>query len=165
MAKTSKIVALVLIVALLIIGVGYAAISNVTLDIRGTLAADGKQENFTVKFTGTPKPSDAGKVDATISDDVNAVLNVTGLTTTNESVTAEYTIQNTSAELTANLTANVTDGNDEYFKTEYAFKDNKTSLTHGETTTLVVTVTLLKTPIAPVSTSVGIQITATPAEA
>ena len=57
------IVGLVLLVAVLLVAVGYAAITATQLTINGTANATTKQENFTVEFTGTPTVSDADKVE------------------------------------------------------------------------------------------------------
>ena len=113
MTKTSKIVAIVLIAAILIIGVGYAAIGNITLNIAGSAKADPAQANFTVKFSGTPTTdktnvaasSTTANVTAAVTDDLNATIGVTGLTAKGDTVSATYTIQNTSADLSANLSA------------------------------------------------------------
>ena len=165
MKKTSKVIAMFVVLAVLAIGVGYAAIQNVTLNITGTAAADPSQSNFKVVFTGTPEKSDAQKItEASIaSDNINATMTVEGLTTKGESVTATYTIQNTSADLSATLGQTFTNSNTEYFSVTPVLKD--TSLTSGEATTMAVTVTLIKTPIqAAVSTNIGVQIEAEPVQ-
>lgn len=52
MKKTSKIIMLSLVVAALLLGIGYAAIQNITLNISGTATADPSQTNFKVSFSG-----------------------------------------------------------------------------------------------------------------
>ena len=59
MRKTNKIILFTLIIVVLLLGVGYAAIQNVTLNIAGTASADASQSNFKVMFTGTPVVSDS----------------------------------------------------------------------------------------------------------
>lgn len=165
MTSTKKMVAVLIVLAILLIGVGYAAITAVTLRISGTAEAEGNQANFTVEFVKEPAPETSGKgtISATVTDEHNAVLNVSDLTAKGDTAIATYTIQNTSADLSANLKANVVNGNDENFETTYSF--GKTSLTHGDTTTLTVTVKLLKTPITDsVNTTIGVQITAEPVQ-
>lgn len=165
MTKTTKIVGLVLIILVLIVGIGYAAIQNITLNITGTAKADASQANFAVKFSGEPTVAGSGTTTAAVTNDLNATMNVTGLTAKGETATATYTIQNTSADLTANLTAKTSNTNEEYFKVEYSFNGNKTSLAKGEATTVTVKVTLIKTPIeAQVSSTIGLQITAAPVQ-
>lgn len=163
MKKTTKIVALVLVATVLIIGVGYAAIQNITLNIAGTAKADASQANFAVKFSGEPTVAGAGTTIAAVTNDTNATMNVTGLTAKGESATATYTIQNTSADLTADLTATISNSNNEYFNVEYSFAENETRLKKGEATTVTVTVTLIKTPIEEqVSSTIGVQINVVP---
>lgn len=165
MAKTTKIAALVLVISVLIIGIGYAAIQNITLNIAGTAKADASQANFAVKFSGEPTVAGSGTTTASVTNDLNATMNVTGLTAKGEIATATYTIQNTSADLTANLTASTSNTNEEYFKVEYSFDGNKTSLAKGEAATVTVKVTLIKTPVeAQVSSTIGLQITASPVQ-
>lgn len=166
MTKTTKILLGVVIVSILIVGVAYAAITNVTLNIQGTATADPSQANFTVKFSqdegATTKSSE--KVTATVTDDTNAVLNVTGLTTKGETVTATYTVQNTSADLSAVLTPTITNGNTEYFAVTHNLGTSKT-LTKGEAITVTVTVELIKNAIEDTVTgSIGLQLVAEPVQ-
>ncbi len=163
MKKTNKIIVTVIIVAMLLLGVGYAAIQNITLNIEGTATADPSQSNFKVMFTGEPKVSDNTYVTAGITDDINATISVSGLTEKGQTVSAEYTVQNVSTDISADLSVATTNSNTEYFtlKAELA----KTSLTAGEATTVKVTVELTKTPIAgSVSSTIGVRLTAMPVE-
>ena len=163
MKKTNKIIITLVIVAMLLLGIGYAAIQNITLNIEGTATADPSQSNFSVKFTGTPKVSDSTYVTAGITDDINATISVNGLTQKGQTVNAEYTVQNVSTDISADLSVATTNSNTEYFtlKSELA----KTSLTAGEATTVKVTVELTKTPIAgSVNSTIGVRLTAMPVE-
>ncbi len=163
MKKTNKIIITLVIVAMLLLGIGYAAIQNITLNIEGTATADPSQSNFSVKFTGTPKVSDSTYVTAGITDDINATITVNGLTQKGQTVNAEYTVQNVSTDISADLSVATTNSNTEYFtiKSELA----KTSLTAGEATTVKVTVELTKTPIAgSVNSTIGVRLTAMPVE-
>lgn len=163
MTKTSKIITVAVIVAMLLLGIGYAAIQNITLNIAGTAAADPSQENFKVMFSGTPTVSDSTYVTAGITDDINATINVSGLTKKGEIVTATYTIQNTSTDLTADLSATVSNTNSEYFNVSQVI--DQTTLLKGEATTITVTVELIKTPIQEaVSSTIGVQIIAEPVQ-
>ena len=146
MKKTSKIAIVFGVVAILLIGVGYAAIENISLTINGTATADPSQSNFVVKFDQSVEPIQDGKgtITAKITDDTKATLNVTGLATEGEKASVTYTVKNDSKDLSANLTASITQKNNEYFKVTQEI--GKTSLTKGETTTLKVTVELIKTP-------------------
>ncbi len=163
MTRTNKIITIISIVAVLLLGVGYAAIQNITLNIAGKATADANQANFGVKFTGTPTVSDKEKVTAAITDDLNATINVQGISAKGDTVTATYTVQNTSADLSADLAVQTTNSNEEYFTIEA--KLAKESIIAGEATTLTVTVELIKTPItAEESSTIGVQITAIPVQ-
>ena len=163
MTKTSKIIAGLLVATILLIGVGYAAIQNITLNIGGEVAASPDQANFIVKFAPETEVSDASKVTASVTDELNATINVAGLSTVGETVTATYTVQNTSDDLSANLSVATTNSNDEYFLLDAELE--KDSLVAGEATPLVVTVELLKAPIAEEEkATIGITLTASPAQ-
>ena len=171
MRRTNKIIIAVILVAVMLLGIGYAAIQNITLNITGTATADPNQANFTVKFSGTPttdktnvsENSTGAKVTAAITDDTNATINVEGLTAKGDVVTVTYTVQNTSADLSADLTVETTNNNEEYFTITSEL--GKTSLTATEATTLTVTVELIKTPItASEEATIGIQLTAAPVQ-
>ena len=57
MSKNSaKVVGLVLLIAVLLVAIGYAAITTVQLRINGNANATANQDNFTVRFSGTPTP-------------------------------------------------------------------------------------------------------------
>ena len=163
MKKTSKIILTMIVIAILIIGVGYAAIQNITLNISGTATADPSQSNFKVMFSGTPTVSDETYVTAAVTDDINATINVEGLTKAGDTVFATYTVQNTSTDLSADLSVATTNSNTEYFTISSELA--KTSLIAGEATTITVTAELAKTPITEsVSTTIGVQITAVPVQ-
>ena len=162
-SNSTRVVGLVLIVAVLLVAIGYAAITSVTLNINGTANATTNSDNFVVRFTGTPTVSDRSKVTATLSttDQLKATMNVEGLTAKGDTATATYTIENASPDLSAALTATTSNTNTEYFDVTYAFA--KGTIAHGETTTITVTVELKKTPIKDnVSSDIGVVITAEP---
>lgn len=163
MTKTSKIILVTIVATMILLGLGYAAIQNITLTISGTAAADPSQANFTVKFTGTTTVSDASKASANVTDDINATIGVTGLTEKGQSVTATYEIENASNDLSADLGLTITNSNPEYFS--ITSNVDKGSLKSGEKTIVTVVVNLVKTPIAQAENSVvGVQITAVPVQ-
>lgn len=161
--RTHKIIVVVIIIALLLLGIGYAAIQNITLNISGTASADPKQSNFNVAFLDNPEVSDSTMVTASITDDCNANINVSGLTKKGQTATATYTIKNKSADLSSDLEVLITNSNEEYFTVSTEL--NKNSLTAEEITVLVVTVELAKTPILnSVSSTIGVQLNAMPVQ-
>ena len=147
MGKNTKIVGGVLLVAIILVAVAYAAITNVGLNINGVGSAQAKQENFKVEFIGTPSTSGKGTTTATISesDKTKGTVNVTGLTAKGDEATATYTVKNQSSDISADLTADATSSNQKYFEVICSLE--KTTLKAQEETTLKVTVRLLKTPI------------------
>ena len=147
MSKNTKIVGGVLLIAIILVAVAYAAITNVELNINGVGSAQAKQENFKVEFIGTPSTSGKGTTTATISesDKTKGTVNVTGLTAKGDEATATYTVKNLSSDISADLTAEATSSNQIYFEVICSLE--KTTLKAQEETTLKVTVRLLKTPI------------------
>ena len=147
MSKNTKIVGGVLLVAIILVAVAYAAITNVELNINGVGNAQAKQENFKVEFIGTPSTSGKGTTTATIneSDKTKGTVNVTGLTAKGDEAVATYTVKNQSSDISADLTAEATSSNQTYFEVICSLE--KTTLKAQEETTLKVTVRLLKTPI------------------
>ena len=147
MGKNTKIVGGVLLVAIILVAVAYAAITNVELNINGVGSAQAKQENFKVEFIGTPSTSGKGTTTATIneSDKTKGTVNVTGLTAKGDEAVAIYTVKNLSSDISADLTAEATSSNQIYFEVICSLE--KTTLKAQEETTLKVTVRLLKTPI------------------
>ncbi len=165
MTKTRKIIIGVVIAAILIIGIGYAALKNITLNVSGSATANPDDSNFTVKLTGTPTVSDATIVtDAKVTDNLNATFTVAGLTAKGETATITYTIENASADLSANLSAEVTENtNSTYFKVTPTLA--KESIAQGTSTTVTVEVELLKTPVSQDETStIKLAITAEPVQ-
>lgn len=104
MKKRKTFIAMALIIAVLVLGVGYAAITNVNLDINGTANITANAD-FVVKFdTGhTPSVTNAS---ANYTGDTNATVTV-NLDSTNKVATAILKIDNNSSELSANLEATV----------------------------------------------------------
>ena len=147
MGKNTKIVGGILLVAIILVAVAYAAITNVELNINGVGSAQAKQENFKVEFIGTPSTSGKGTTTATIneSDKTKGTVNVTGLTAKGDEAIATYTVKNLSSDISADLTAEATSSNQTYFEVICSLE--KTTLKAQEETTLKVTVRLLKTPI------------------
>ena len=147
MGKNTKIVGGILLVAIILVAVAYAAITNVDLKINGVGSAQAKQENFKVEFIGTPSTSGKGTTTATINSDdkTQGSVNVTGLTAKGDEAVAIYTVKNLSSDISADLTAEAISSNQTYFEVICSLE--KTTLKAQEETTLKVTVRLLKTPI------------------
>ena len=143
----AKIVGGVLVLAVILVAVAYAAITSTQLNINGTGNATAKQDNFRVEFIGTPTTSGDGTTVATIDEKIKTkgTITVTKLTTRGETATAKYTVKNKSAELSADLKAEATCTNDDYF--EVICSLDKTTLKAQEETILTVSVKMLRTPV------------------
>lgn len=153
-----------ILIAILVLGIGYAAISDIVLKVNGTGTITAADTNFDVKFTGTPTTSGDGTITATIESDLQARLTVTGLTKKDEEATAVYTILNNSPELTASLVASLKENtNTEYFDVTYTLGNS--SVTAGNTTTLTVKVKAKETPITDQTTTLEVDVTASAVEA
>ncbi|MGN1371725.1 MAG: hypothetical protein ACI4XM_05590 [Candidatus Coprovivens sp.] len=159
MKKKRTFLVVALLVAALTLAVGYSAITK-NLEVTGSASATTDDSNFKVRFTGTPATSDADKVTASITSELAATIDVSGLTTTGDTVTATYTIENYSSELGAALAVGaITNNNSEYFEVTASL--GAASIAAGATTTLTVTVKLVKTPIVDQTTSIKVPVTAT----
>ena len=166
MRRNTKIVGGILLVAILLVAVGYAAITKVGLNIDGTAKSEGNPDNFKVELVGEPQTSGDGTTTATINtaDKTQGTMNVSGLNAKGQTAIATYTVKNQSTDLSADLTAKATSTNDEYFEVQCSLE--KTTLKAGEETTMTVKVKLLKTPIDEtkenLSTEIGINVDAEP---
>ena len=166
MRNTNRVVGGVLLLAVILVAIAYAAITNVTLNIKGTGNAQASKDNFAVEFVGEPTTGGKGTTTATINTAkrTEGTMNVTGLTAKGDTATATYTVQNLSQDLSADLTAEATSSNQSYFEVICKLED--TTLKAKATTTLTVTVKLLKTPIDEtkenLSSEIGVSITAEP---
>ncbi len=159
---------LVILVAILVLGVGYAAISNVTLVVDGNATATADPNNFVVKFDQQSTFSAPTKVPTTATvtqrriDDTHATYSITGFTKAGETVTMDFPIVNESDTLNASLSAEVTThNNDEYFTVSQELSSPTAAA--GGSSTLSVTITVNKTPITQDETVRGVvTVTATP---
>lgn len=162
--KKSLSIVLFALIAVIVLGVGYAAITAINLTINGNATATPNQENFTVKFASTPISS-TNAANVTVDSDLIAHFDTSGLTKQGDETVVTFTIQNSSPDLKADLVVNSTNTNSEYFEVTNTFGNSDTSiqLTAGATTTVTVKVKVLKTPIsADQYTTVVTTITASP---
>ena len=162
----NKIVGGIVLLAIILVAVGYAAITNVTLNINGTAKSEANQTNFAVEFIGTPTTGGKGTTTATINESkkTEGTVKVSGLTAKGDTATATFTVKNKSDDLSTDLTAEATNSNTDYF--EVISNLEKTTLKAGEETTLTVKVKLLKTPIDEtkegLTSNIGVSIIAEP---
>lgn len=166
--KNRKVVIVTFIIVLvLLLGIGYA-ITDKTLTISGNVTASADDANFKVKFdnTVTPTATGDGTASGSITNDLTAVITVSGLTTVGQKATVTYTIKNESPDLKANLTATPSITNSEYFNVTYKFAGDAstTTVNAGGNTTIAVTVELVKAPLEEVSGTATVTITAQAAQ-
>lgn len=161
MKNKKTFVGIALLIVVLVLGIAYATITD-TLKITGSAEATASNENFKVVFNGE-KIADDG-VNATVTAGAKtATMDVTGLTKTGDKKTATFTIENQSAELNALVAVNaetVTTNNADYFNVTAEVTGSDVLAPEG-TTTVKVTVELVKTPIEDVTGSINVELTAT----
>ena len=162
MKNRKKMITTALIVLVLLLGVGYATVSSVSLNINGTANAESKE--LQVFYDGVNSGTSA-KVTA-ISSPANtraATFTVENMTL-NETVTMTFEVKNYETDVNATLAApSVTQNtNEEYFQVTTSC--DKTTLNAGDTATITVNVKLIKTPVTDEagSTTVTVSMVASP---
>ena len=137
------------LIAILAIGIGYAVVSAIPLEIKGTGTVASNPNGFVVKFKEVASKTGDGTLNAGITDDTHATISVSGLTESGQKATFVYTVLNASEEM--NYAAKLTTPTVEVEKSEYfdvtAVVDNPTTIKQNETTTVTVVVTAKKTPV------------------
>ena len=187
MRSRKSFLGLGILVLMLVLGVGYAVVNSVTLNISGTATA--KEADLNVHFTGEVAVTDNAanaSAEGDHDDKINATITVDNMTL-EEEVTLVYTIVNEEADVNASLAAPVITVTSEDETSESSSSENETSEDEtidlkdyftvtadlgkttlnadGDTTTVTVTVALAKTPAtAEYSTAkINIDIVASPA--
>ena len=103
----NKVVGGILLLAIVLVAVGYAAITKVGLNIDGTAKSEANPDNFKVELIGEPQTSGDGTTTATINtaDKTQGTMNVSGLNAKGQTAIATYTVKNQSTDLSTDLTA------------------------------------------------------------
>lgn len=160
MKKRNTFVVVALLLAVVVLGVGYAASTGPWV-ISGTAKASASTD-FDVDFIGTPTVTDG--VVASITNDVSATMEVT-LSNVDDSGSATFTLTNNSpvgigASFTADMVKiykeNGTDEwenstSSEYFDIAVDTTGTGTIASNGGTATVKVTVTLKKAAVADIT--------------
>ena len=188
MKKRKTFLGMIIFLSILVLGIGYAAVSDITLNFTGTANikanADfsvvydtahtvGLSTNDTVAWATS---DNRAVVAGAYTDTANATMTVY-LDATHTSAYAIYKVNNTSSELGATLSAVVTQisgTNSQYFNDVTAVYYSDAACTselgnnvvaHGSSAYLKVTVSLKKTPITDITgATFSIATTASPAE-
>lgn len=157
MNRKKTLYGLGLLALILVLGVGYAAVSEVTLNIDGSATV--ASEALKVSFNGVTDTEDDGKVVASSTDNsLNASIQVTNLTL-NEAVSATYTIKNQETDVDANvIKKQISNDKPEFFEVTTSVDDSAETITAGGTGTVTVKVKLIKTPIETSDSTANIQI-------
>ena len=173
MKKKKSMIFLALLVAVFVLGVGYAAVTGVNLTLSGSAAA--KAKGLDVAFNGSTDSDQTVGSGATITPtasehSLTANIAVTNLESVGDTITATYTIENYETDVAASLTtASITNTNSEYFEVTSNIPTSSgtpVSLAAGGTTDLVVTVRLIKTPVTSQynSTDITVVVNAAPVD-
>lgn len=146
-----------MLVLVLLLGVGYAAVSTVTLNIDGTATV--ASEALKVFFNGQTEVSDGEKVVASsVDDSLNASIAVTDLKL-NEVVTATYTIKNEETDVNASvIKSSITNDKEEFFEVTTSVDSSAATINAGSTGKVTVTIKLIKTPVEEEDSTANIQI-------
>lgn len=159
MDKSKTRFAMIIMLVVFFLGVGYALVNSVTLNITGT--GTSKTEELEVIFKEATIVTNPEKVVATKkeNEDLSANLEVKNLKL-NETVSATYTVQNKELDVHANLvTTSIENSNPEYFKVTTNLKENDIVEAKNGELDIKISVTLIKTPLTKEQSEAQITIT------
>lgn len=159
MNKKSTYLLLILLALSFVLGVGYAVVNSISLTVTGTVGA--ASEDLDVYFTGTTSVSDSSKVTAkATAGSLEATISVKNMEL-NETVTATYHVENNESDVAGYLTQeSLTNSNSEYFSVTSSISHNNYVCTNkSDTTTVVLSVTMIKTPVDSADSSTNISLT------
>ena len=173
MKSKKGLIGLVIIVAVLVLGIGYAVVSSVTLTISGTAAM--KAVDLNVGFNGTvgsdvthatTGATATGSNSGTSSVGVDtATITVNNLAAVNDYVTVTYTVQNYETDTDATVyVSNISNDKSSFFEvtTDATGTSNKKTVTKNNgTTTIEVKVKLIARPTATADNQATITVTLT----
>ena len=162
MKNRKKMITTALIVLVLLLGVGYATVSSVSLNINGTANAESKE--LQVFYDGVNSGTSAKVTTISSPDKARTATFTVDNMTLNETVTMTFEVKNYETDVNATLAApNVTQNtNGDYFQVTTSC--DKTTLNAGDTATITVNVKLIKTPVTAEagSTTVTVGMAASP---
>lgn len=143
MKKKKSLLSLGILALVLVLGVGYAVVSTVQLSFTGNVQGVADAE-LKVKIAGTvTSNADKAGFEGTDKASTFTINNMT----LNEEFTVTYTIKNEETDIKATLAEAVAlnNTNPEYFNATYTI--NGAEIPAGGTTTVTVTVKMIKTPV------------------
>lgn len=146
MKNKKSLLSLGLLALVLVLGVGYAVVSNVNLTIGGSATVEDAQLKVSFKSVDVTKTGSAEVTNTLTEGAISDTFTITKMTL-NETVTLTYTVKNEETDVVATLAEKValTNDNEDYFEASYKIDD--ANIAAGGTTTVTVTVKLIKTPV------------------
>lgn len=128
MKKKKTFIGLALIIAVLVLGVGYAAISSIKFEIKANVQATADNANFKVEFTDAA-PADmttegvTGTATIDQTDKTKATIDVSGLKKMGDMAIFEFEVTNKSESLAAKINQLITSEPNEYFVVQLGFDE------------------------------------------
>ena len=158
---------LFVLVAIVVLGIGYAGVSAIKLYFNGSIAISPDQSRFKVQFvtaqriTGTPGVGGTATVD--YNDKTVAHFSISGLNKAGDYAEATYVVKNYSNNIGADISLQLSNSNPSYFKVTEIIESN--ILQAGDTTLAKIRVEMIKSPVDdPVTTDVSARLVAKPVD-
>lgn len=163
MKKRRSVVIAFLLIAALVMGIGYAALTDV-LDITGSAdinqAAAEDSFNDDIFFTAAVANQEGNTASVNADNNDKASFTANTLKGKDDTATFTFTIKN-NGDLDAMVTPSISSNTQpEYFELSSDWNAQPTQLKAGQEVTYTVTVKLLQTPTATISGSFIIELTA-----
>ena len=146
MRNKKSLLSLGLVALVLVLGVGYAVVSNVGLKFGGSATVADAALKVDIASVSYTAPTGVTVTNTLTEHSKNASFEITGMTL-NDTVTITYTVDSHETDVAAVLTEKTAlTGANEYFTASY--KINGADVAAGGSTTVTVTVTMAKTPVS-----------------
>lgn len=174
MNMQKRILLIVILLIILLMGIGYASLTNNILIINGEATALGDNSNFKVYFTGeVPKTYSSEShiiVDAKpLAQSQTSTVNILGLSSKGDSAYAILEIENASADIDAeSITVTTNAESNDMFEIDVIMCDiegnaiTNYAVPAGQKTYVKIFTELLKTATEDISTNINAQLTASP---
>ena len=159
MNKRISGIPLIILAIIFFLGVGYAVVNSVDLNIKG--GAESKNQELDVIFLEETVVSDTSKVTATKKENENLAANIEVKDLKlNETAKATFTVQNKELDVHANLvTTSIVNDNEEYFKVTTNLVENQIVNAENGKLDIDIDITLIKTPLTKEDSEAKITIT------
>ena len=168
MKSKKGLIGLVVIVAVLVLGIGYAVVSNVTLTVSG--GANTATRDLDVVISAANPNDTSADTYGTVTNPagLTAEFHANNLTRTTDTRTVTYIVTNND-EVTAYVyiesAAKISNSNSTYFDVSTSIlgttSGNVLTIASGQTATFTVSTHLVTVPVDAQSTTIEVQLTAT----